>query len=137
MTRKVILAIFDNDLKATVKKYEISTDGTKIRVKSKGGEGQWMPTFDRDSFIEFPFRSPFSFWKISYRRIYFVKKRGKKCVNFKTGEVQGPSPEDLNNAVGATLLKELGQEDKKPTWISYVTLALAILIFLMVSGAVR
>ena len=131
MARKVKLAIFDNDLKATVGKYEISKDGTKISVVS-GGEGHWMPTFNNDSFIDMPYRSIFSLWKVSYNRQYFVKKKGKKCVNFKTGEVSGPDPEQLKEAIGTTLLSELGKDKTETPMIWYIML----LILLGIAGKV-
>ena len=138
MARKVILAVFDNDLRVKLKKYELSEDGTKIKVKS-GGEGHWMPSFDNDSFIEFPYRALSSFWKISWRRVYFVKKRGANCVNFKTDPttVSGPDPEQAKEAIGATLLKELGKDDNTVTWINWATLAVSVLVLLVVSGVLR
>ena len=138
MTRKVTLAIFDNDLRVKLKKYELSEDGTKIKVKS-GGEAHWMPSFDNDSFIEFPYRSLLSPWKTSWRRVYFVKKRGAKCVNFKADPttVSGPDPEQMKEAIGATLLKDLGKDDNTVTWISWATLVVSILILLVVSGVLR
>lgn len=138
MTRKVTLAIFDNDLRVKLKKYELSEDGTKIKVKS-GGEAHWMPSFDNDSFIEFPYRSLLSPWKTSWRRVYFVKKRGAKCVNFKADPttVSGPDPEQMKEAIGATLLKDLGKDDNTVTWISWATLAVSVLILLVVSGVLR
>jgi hypothetical protein len=131
MVRKVKLAIFDNDLKATVGKYEISSDGTKIKVIS-GGEGHFMPSFGNDSFIDLPYRNIFSPWKISYNRIYFVKKKGDKCVNFQTGEVFNPDPEQLKEAIGATLLGELGKDKTETPIIWYIIL----LILLGIAGKV-
>ena len=138
MARKVKLAIFDNDLRVKQGNYELSDDGTKIKVKS-GGEAHWMPSFDNDSFIEFPYRSLFSLWKTSWRRVYFVKKKGAKCVNFKTDPptITGPSEEQLKEAIGVIAFKNLGKEDNSPTWISYVTLVISILVLLIVSGALR
>lgn len=138
MARKVTLAIFDNDLRVKLNKYELSENGTKIKVKS-GGDAHWMPSFDNDSFIEFPYRSLFSPWKTSWRRVYFVKKRGSKCVNFKAEPttVSGPDPEQMKEAIGATLLKELGKDDNTVTWISWATLAVSVLVLLVVSGVLR
>ena len=135
MKRKVTLAIFENDLRLKISKYELSKDGSKIIVKSGGG-ANWSPSFDNNSFLEFP-KKKWEIWKPKWTRIYFVKKKGSDCVNFNTEKVTGPSQEDLEIAVGATLLKDLGQEDKKPTWVSYVTLAFVVLTFLVVSGLVR
>ena len=135
MARKVKLAIFDNDLKAEVGKYALSKDGTKIIIKS-GGEANWAPSFDNDSFIEFPKPR----WKGGgYERIYFVKKKGAKCVNFKSDPptIHSPSEEELKRAIGAVAFKNLGKDDNQPTWISYLTLAFSFIIFLSVMGVFR
>ncbi len=135
MARKVKVAIFDNDLKCKVGKYALSKDGTKIIIKS-GGEANWAPSFDNDSFIEFPK----SRWKGGgYKRIYFVKKKGEKCVNFKSdpATISGPSEEELKRAIGAVAFGNLGKDDNQPTWISYATLAISFIVLLLVSGVLR
>lgn len=134
---KVLLAIFDNDLKCrTVKKYEISDSGTQIKVKS-GGDGHFMPTFDNDSFLELPTRKKYIFvggqiWK----RFYFVKKKGEKCVNFRTGESFGPNPEDAKKAVGSTLLSEIGKTKQEIPFTTYLLLMIVIGIALKVFGVI-
>lgn len=135
MARKVTLAILDNDLKATVGKYPLSKDGTKIIVKS-GGDANWAPSFDNDSFIEYP-KSRLKGG--GYERIYFVKKKGSKCVNFKSDPptITGPSQEQLEEAMGALAFKNLGKEDKESTLISYVTLAVVFVILLSQLGVFR
>ena len=137
MTRKVTLAIFDNDLKTTIGKYPLSKDGTKIIVTS-GGEANWAPSFDNDSFIEFP-KKKWEFWKPRWTRIYLVKKKGSKCVNFKSDPptIPGPSEEELKRAIGAVAFKNLGKEDKESTLISYLTLAIAFIILLSQLGVFR
>lgn len=135
MVRKVKLAIFDNDLKATVKKYPLSKDGTKIIVAS-GGTANWAPSFDNDSFIEFPRPR----WKGGgYERIYYVKKKGVKCVNFKSDPptIPGPSEEELKRAIGAVAFGNLGKEDKESTLISYITLAIVFIVLLSQLGVFR
>lgn len=135
MARKVKLAIFDNDLKATVKQYPLSKDGTKIIVVS-GGEANWAPSFDNDSFIEFPKPR----WKGGgYERIYFVKKKGSKCVNYKSDPptVTGPSEEQLKEAIGAVAFGNLGKEDKESMLISYITLAIVFIVLLSQLGVFR
>lgn len=125
MARKVKLAIFDNDLRAKVGKYEVNKDGTKIIV-IPSGEGYHAPSFDNDSFIEFPYRAITSFWRKSYRKVFFVKRKGKKCVNFKTDPpvVFPPDEEELKRAVGSTMLGQIGKDKQDITWVGYVTLAL-------------
>lgn len=133
MKRKVTLAIFDNDLRLNIGKYELSKDGTRIIAKS-GGTANWKPSFNNESFLEFP--KP---WYMGggWKRIYFVKKKGAECVNFKTGEVSGPDEEELKEAIGAVAFKNLGKDDNTVTWVNYVTLAFAVLTFLVVSGLLR
>lgn len=133
MARKVQVAIFDNDLRCNVGKYDVSDDGTKIRIKS-GGEGHFMPTFNNDSFLEFPYRAFTSFWKTSYRRIYVVKKKADSCVNFKTGEVPIPNPEEQKEAISKTLLGKIGkpESDGLLWWqilLLIVTIATAAKVF--------
>jgi len=83
LTKSVKIAIYDRDLKAReYKKYPVSKDGSKISVRS-GGKRNFNPTFDNDSYIELPYRSPFSFWKISWDRIYFARNGAKACVRFR------------------------------------------------------
>lgn len=136
MTKKVKLAIFDTDLKArTVGKYPISDSGNKIKVKS-GGEGHFMPTFDVESYIEFPKRSFPLLWRISWDRVYFVRKGAKHCVNFGVDppKVEGPDPELVLEAAGTEMLKNLGKEKSETSMIQYVTLALLIIIAMSVLG---
>jgi len=137
MTKKVKLAIFDKDLKArTVKRFPVSDSGEQIKVKS-GGEGHFMPYFDNNSFVDFPYRALSSPWKISWDRIYFVKKGAKQCVSFETGMVYGPNPEDMKRAVGSTLLSQIGKETQKfPVWILYITLLAVLGIAMKVFGMI-
>ena len=128
---KVLLAIYDADLKCrTVKKYEVSDSGTQIKVKS-GGDGHFMPQFDNESFLELPTRKRFIFFGGQlWKRFYFVKKKGEKCVNFNTGEAYGPNPEDAKKAIGSTLLEQVGKNKPENTLIAYATLGLLVLVFL-------
>lgn len=131
MARKVKLAIFDIDLRASVKKYPVSDSGDRIKVV-KGGEGHFMPKFDNTSFIEFP--KKFLFLNIGYEKVYFARKASKKCVDFNTESVAGPDPELVKEAAGATMLKDLGKEKQDTSMIQWITLAAVILILLKVLG---
>ena len=136
MTKKVKLAIFDKDLKArSYKMYPVTDDGLKIRVKS-GGKGNFKPTFDNDSFIDFPYRSLFSPWKISWKRVYFVSNGAKACVNFKTEKIPEFDPEAVMDAAGATMLKDLGKEKQDMTWQTWAQLAISVVILLYVMGVI-
>lgn len=129
---KLNVAIFDNDLKCRpIKKYEISDNGTQIRIKS-GGTEHFMPTFDNNSFLEIPTRKKFLlFGDRIYKRIYFVKNKGEKCVNFHTGEVKGPNPEQSKEAIGASLLKQVGQVALRIPTSIYVLLIANLLMSLV------
>ena len=133
MKRKVKIAIFDVDLKASVKKYPVSDSGDRIKVV-KGGESHFMPKFNHTSFIEFP--RPW--WKGGgYERIYFARKGAGECVDFQTGAVAGPDPELIKEAAGATMLKDLGKEEPPfPTWMIYLILLCSIGILLKVFGVI-
>lgn len=134
---KVLLAIYDNDLKCrTVKKYEISDSGTQIKVQS-GGDGHFMPKFDNDSFLELPSVKKFIFFgPRTWKRYYFVKKKGEKCVNFQTGEAFGMSPEEAKKAVGSTLLREIGKTKQEIPFIMYLILMVLVGIALKVFGVI-
>lgn len=93
MTKKVRLAVFDRDLKAReFGDFELTGDGSKISVR-KGGKRNFNPTLDNDSFIELPYRSMFSPWKVSWRRIYFARNGAKSCVRFRK------FPNELSNKI--------------------------------------
>ena len=135
MTRKVKLAIFDADLKVEIKKYPISESGNHILV-TKGGEKHFMPTFDNTSFIEFPVRFPWSFWKTSYERIYFVRKLAKKCVDFKTEKIEGPSPEFVKEMGTKVMLDRLNKQKQETGWQIWLLLAVSIFTLLYVMGVI-
>lgn len=130
MTKKVELAIFDKDLKVrTLGKFPVSQDGTKISVK-RGGKANFNPTFDNESFIEFPKR--FGGW----RRIYLVRKGAKACVNFQTEEVEGPDPELVIEAAESEILRGIGKEKEETPLILYLILAAIGLVVLKIFGVI-
>lgn len=130
MTKKVELAIFDKDLKVrTLGKFPVSQDGTKISVK-RGGKGNFNPTFDNESFIEFPKR--FGGWK----RIYLVRKGAKACVNFQTEEVKGPDPALVIEAAESEILRNIGKDKEETPFILYLILGAVILLALKVFGVI-
>lgn len=134
MARKVKLAVFDIDGKASIGRYPISDSGDRIKVK-KGGEGHFMPQFDHTSFIELP--KKFLGLTIGSERVYFARKGSKKCVDFKTEVIGGPDPELVKIAAGSTMLKDLGTEKPPfPTWIIYFILLFTIGTALKVFGVI-
>jgi len=138
MSSKVKLAIFDEDLKArTVKRYEV-TDGNQIRVKS-GGEGHFMPVFDNYSYLEFPKRGFPQFWKINWDRVYLVRKGAKKCVSFKTPDVEVPQPDPslVIDTANAIMIDRLGDQKEENPIMTYFIILLLIANILMQMGVIR
>jgi len=137
MTRKVDVAVFDNDLRIELKKYELNKSGTKISIIDSG-EGYFMPEIGTNTFLEFPsWKKYLLFGPRTWKRVYFVKRQAKKCVNFSTSEVYSPDPEQLKQAIGSTLLGKLGKEDPPfPTWMIYLILLCVVGIALKVFGVI-
>ena len=130
MTKKVKLAIFDKDLKArTVGSFPITKDGSRISVR-KGGKRNFNPTFDNESYIDFPKR--FGGWK----RIYFVSNGAKACVNFATELVPGPDPDLVIEAAESTILQNIGKDKEETPLIQYIMLVFLLGILLKVFGVI-
>lgn len=133
---KVNLAIIDTDLMIrTLKKYPLSSNGRQIVVVN-GGENHFMPKITNTSYLEFPTKKKYLiFGKRMYKKIYFSMNKAKKCIDFKSGEVGMPSPEQLKVAIASTMLGKIGQDKPEITWINYVTLGLVVLLLLIQMGA--
>lgn len=136
MPEKVKLAILDKDLKArTFKKFSLTSDGAKIDVVS-AGKGYFMPKFDNDSFIEFPYRNPLTPWKHSWARVYVAVRGSDACINFRTAHVPMPDPEQVANATEAGLIKNFGKEEKGIPWYIWFIFLLLLGIALKVFGVI-
>ena len=137
---KVNVAIIDKDLKIrTLKKYPLSANGRQIRIGS-GGEGHFMPVISNTSYLEFPYRAITRPWKISFKRIYFTMNRAKNCVDFASGDVSMPSPEEMKKALASTMLGQIGVDSPDMTWWNWAVLVFTFLSFLLllnVSGVFR
>lgn len=143
MTKKVQLAIFDEDLRCRkVGNYEV-TDGNQIAVNRKSGKGHFMPHFDKYCGLEFPYRSILTPWKISWKTLYLVRKGAKDCVNFEPEKplVPGPDPQLVIDTANAIMLPKLGEVPKQGlAWYNVVTVIFSFLSFLLLlgmSGAIR
>lgn len=135
---KVRLAILDKDLKArTFKKFPLSSDGTKIDVV-RAGSGYFMPKIDNDSFVEFPYRTLLSFppFKRQFMRVYFATRGADACINFRTGEVPGPDPQQVLDAAKTELVKNFGKEKQEVPLPLYIILVLVLLMFLKLFGVI-
>lgn len=136
MSKKVKLAVYDKDLKARIyKKFPVSDDGTKILVKRRETEN-FNPEFDNDSFIEFPKRSLFKPWALSWQRVYFAPKLAKKCVNFQTKTVLEPDPSLVLKAARTTMLNNLGREKAETSLLTWIQIGLLVFIALKVLGVI-
>lgn len=135
---KVNLAIVDTDLTIrTLKKYPLSSNGRQIHVIS-GGENHFMPVITNTSYLEFPDRKKFYlFGPLTYKRIYFALNKAKKCIDFKSGEIYMPSPEEMKKAIASTMLSKLGQDEPPfPKWMIYLILLITIGTALKVFGVI-
>ena len=136
MTKKVKLAIFDKDLRArTYENFPLSTDGSRISVR-RGGKRNFNPTFDQDSYIEFPSRSLMPPFRIKWNRVYFARNGAKACVNFKTEKVSGPDSDLVMEAAEAEILKGIGKDKQETPLILYIILAAVIFTLLKVLGVI-
>jgi len=136
MTKKVKLAIFDKDLKArTYESFPLSKDGSRISVR-RGGKRNFNPTFDQESYIEFPERSLIPPFRTKWNRVYFVRNGAKACVNFKTPQVSGPDPELVMEAAEAEILKGIGKDKQDTPIIMYLILLVIIGVALKVFGVI-
>lgn len=124
MKDKVKVLVLDRDLKGrTYKKFEVSEDGSKIRIKS-GGKAHFMPTFDNDSFIEIPRRSLIPPFKIVYDRLYIVRNLAKSCFRFRQrpNDLTIKSEEELRE-----LLDDVSKESPDPERIYQLNEVLGVL----------
>jgi hypothetical protein len=138
---KVTLAIVDHDLKVrSLKKYPLSASGGQIEVIS-GGEGHFMPKITNTSYLELPsVKKYFLFGERTYKRVYFAINKAKKCIDFETGTVDGPSVEEMEKAVAVMLLGKLGREQNVMAWYHWATVIFSFLTFLIListSGVLR
>lgn len=123
MTKKVKVAIFDQDLKIRqFGSFPLTSDGSKINIKS-GGKAHFNPSFSNTSYLEFPYRSILNLFRVQYRRVYIVRNNASKCVDFHTPEVPAPDPEEVMKAASAKILENMGRETQDTPFILYIILA--------------
>jgi hypothetical protein len=138
---KVNLAIIDKDLKIrTLKRYPLSSNGRQIDV-IHGGEGNFMPIITNTSYIEFPsWKRYYLFGERTHKRIYFAMNKAKKCIDFASGDVSMPSPEEMKKAIASTMLGQIGKEKTDMTWWNWAVLIFSFfsfLILIITSGVLR
>jgi len=132
---KVNLAVIDTDLTIrTLKKYPLSSNGRQIFVSS-GGTEHFMPTITNTSYLEFPTRKRYYlFGARMYKKIYFAMNKAKKCIDFASGEVDIPSPEEMKKAVGKLIVGKIGQDKQETPLVRLMILAGVIFSILFQMG---
>ncbi|GAG99416.1 unnamed protein product, partial [marine sediment metagenome] len=95
-TKKVKVVVFGRDLVGHVKKYEISSKESKIKIRT-GGKRNFNPSFNETSHLMLP---------KGFRRkepVYFVRNGADACIDFKTEqpEIEGPSQDQIIEAAEA------------------------------------
>lgn len=122
--RKVKVIVFDKDLRGETGKYPISSKGSMISIR-RGGKRNFNPSFTETSHLDIP--------KALGRRerVYFVRSNASKCVDFKTLEVPGPDPKQIEEATKSSLIRNFGKEDKGVPWYAYVIMALQFLVVVL------
>ena len=133
MSKKVKVAVFDNDLTVRTKgSFPLTDDGLKIKIK-KGGKGHFYPIIDPERALEFPLP-----WYRGggYEKVYFVRNHASQCVNFglDPSEIHPPDPEQIIDAANSALIKNFGTEKQELTWQSWLQIILLVLIFLYQLG---
>lgn len=137
----VNLATIDMDLKIrSIKKFPLSSNGRQIKVVS-GGENHFMPLITNTSYLEFPgWKRFFLFGPRTHKRIYFAMNKAEACVDFESGTVPLPSPEEMKRALASTMLAQIGKVKQDMTWWNWAVLVfsfLSFLILLSTSGVLR
>jgi hypothetical protein len=143
MTDKVKTAVFGNDLRVEVKNFKLSANGNKISITPEGA-GYFMPEIGPTTFLDLPSWKRFLvFGPRTYKRVYFVKKKASKCVDFGTDEgiIYGPDEEQLKQANLNLLAEKIGQDANKGTpwyiWAIFLFSLFNLVIGLQLSGVFR
>ena len=138
MTEKIKLFIIDKDLRIRSSGSHEVGDGDKIRIKS-GGTENWNPTLTETTFIEKKgWKKYLLFGNRNWKREYYVIRKGKKCIDFKTGDVPTPDSEQLKQANLSLLAREIGSEKEKGVpWYMWAILGSCLVnlwMLLQISG---
>lgn len=114
--KKIRTIVIDRDLSCREdKKFPISQDGSKIRIKS-GGKGNFNPLFDPDCVLELPKR-------FGSEKVVFVINHAKSCFKFRRAPTEISekiqTEEDLKE-----LLDAASGEDPDPEAVYLLNLVL-------------
>jgi hypothetical protein len=132
LVEKVNVAVFDANLRAEIKKYELTDDGSKIRIL-KGGKKHFYPEFNESSYLDIK-RS--RLLGGGYKRLYVVRRNASKCIDFKTEIVSGVDPKQIIEATESELIKNFGKEEKGVPWYIWMLFVIVLGIALKVFGMI-
>ena len=137
MAKKVNVAVFDYDNIVEWKKYELNESGNRISIV-KEGAGYFMPEIDNDSPLYFPLWKKFLlFGERTYKKVYFVNNKAKKCYDFKTGTISLPDLDQIDRSIASTQLNKIGspaQDTPWQLWVILISTVLNLLFMLNISG---
>ena len=137
---KVKTAVFGNDNCVDWKDYELNESGNRITIV-KEGAGYFMPEIDNDSPLYFPSWKKFIlFGERTYKKVYFVNNKAKKCYDFKRGVLSMPDLEQIDTSIASTQLNKIGSPVQDIPWQLWVAGIFSILNFflaLSMSGVLR
>jgi len=151
--KKVKTAVFDKDQRVELKDHELSASGNKISIV-KGGEGYFMPEIGPTTFLDWPMRKKYLlFGSYVYTRVFFVVKKGSRCVDFakkianydeetKLGiVVYGPDEEALKqsnlNLLATRIGKDVDQGIPWYIWAILIPSLVSFILLLNMSGVLR
>jgi len=132
MGKKVKVAVFGNDNIVAWKNYELNDSGDRISIV-KEGAGYFMPEIDNDSPLYLPSLKKFIlFGERTYKRVYFVNNKAKKCYDFKRGVLSMPDLEQIDTSIASTQLNKIGSPVQDTPWQLWAILGSVLLNLLLV-----
>jgi len=132
MGKKVKVAVFGNDNIVAWKNYELNDSGDRISIV-KEGAGYFMPEIDNDSPLYLPSLKKFIlFGERTYKRVYFVNNKAKKCYDFKRGVLSMPDLKQIDTSIASTQLNKIGSPVQDTPWQLWAILGSVLLNLLLV-----
>ena len=132
MGKKVKVAVFGNDNIVAWKNYELNDSGDRISIV-KEGAGYFMPEIDNDSPLYLPSLKKFIlFGERTYKKVYFVNNKAKKCYDFKRGVLSMPDLEQIDTSIASTQLNKIGSPVQDTPWQLWAILGSVLLNLLLV-----
>ena len=128
---KVKTAVFGNDNCVEWKDYELNDSGDRITIV-KEGAGYFMPEIDNDSPLYFPsWKKWIFFGERTYKKVYFVNNKAKKCYDFKRGVLSMPDLEQIDTSIASTQLNKIGSPVQELPWQLWAAMIFSFLGFFL------